>query len=250
MINDTGLFNDYFLKSIVLHIPHAKTLVPSDAIYDYVSLDILNNEISLLTDHATDEIFDINNIDKIIFPYNRVFCDVERLNDDEEIMFKYGRGFYYTKTDDGKILRNENNKLNVYNNYYLKHHNDLTNLVETKLIENNACVIIDCHSFSNTPFKTDIIQNDNRPDFCIGIDSFHTPEWLYKPLINYLEDNNYSVQINSPYSGTIIPDKFYMNNKSVMGMMIEINRNLYMNDNNVNHQDVLKLNKLFSDYFS
>lgn len=104
MINDTGLFNDYFLKSIVLHIPHSKTLIPSEAINDYVSQDILNNEISLLTDHATDEIFDINNIDKIIFPYNRVFCDVERLNDDEEIMFKYGRGFYYTKTDDGKIL--------------------------------------------------------------------------------------------------------------------------------------------------
>lgn len=249
-LSGMNLFYDEFLNSIILHIPHSKTLIPQDAINDYVSLDILNNEISLLTDHATDKIFDIKNINKIIFPYSRVFCDVERLNDNEEVMFQYGRGYYYTKTDDGIVLRNENNKDNVYNNYYLKHHDLLTTIVEDKLNENNLCVLVDCHSFSDIPFKTDINQNLNRPDFCIGVDSYHTPEWLYKPFINYLNDNNYSVQINSPYDGTIIPTKFYKKNKSVYGMMIEVNRKLYMKDNNVVHDEVQKLNNLFSNYFS
>ena len=52
--------------------------------------DFLQGEISLLTDFATDRIFDIADTTKLIFPYSKVFCDVERLDDANEVMFSVG----------------------------------------------------------------------------------------------------------------------------------------------------------------
>jgi N-formylglutamate deformylase len=121
-------------RAIILHIPHSSTRIPFLEKFRYNSLNLMKKENKLLTDHSTDKIFNIDGIDKLIFPYSRIFCDVERFNDEDEIMYKYGRGFYYTKTDSGLNLRKENNKrkIKVYNKHYLKHHNKLVELTFDK----------------------------------------------------------------------------------------------------------------------
>ena len=100
------LFNEAFSKEIkkqiILHIPHSSTDIP---FYDGFDLDLIDDETNLLVDIATDKIFNFEDVDSIVFEYNRIFCDVERLDDDSEPLFKKGRGFYYTNTDNGKILR-------------------------------------------------------------------------------------------------------------------------------------------------
>src|SRR5690554_1315333 len=100
-----SLFADNFSRSILLHIPHSQTVIPDEYLSNYCSNQLLHEEIHKLTDHATDLIFDTPDVEKLVFEYSRVFCDVERLDDENEVMFRFGRGFYYTKTDDGRDLR-------------------------------------------------------------------------------------------------------------------------------------------------
>jgi N-formylglutamate deformylase len=38
------------------------------------------------------------------------------------------------------------------------------------------------------------------------------------------------VVLDYPFDGTFVPDRFYRQNKSVLALMIEINRSLYMNE--------------------
>jgi len=243
------LFGNEIKESFIFHIPHSKTEIPKEYLLDYVDVNLTNKEIELLTDFATDEIFNIDGTDKLIFLYSRVFCDVERLDDDNEVMFQYGRGFYYTKTDSGELLREMTSKEIIFEKYYKKHHESLSSLVKEKIEKNGFVTIIDCHSFANTPFKSDLVQSTNRPDFCLGTDKIHTPNWLINLLRNFLINNGYSVEIDSPYSGTIVPIEYY-NNKNIYSIMIEVNRNLYMENNVVNPDKVKQLNKLFNEFFN
>lgn len=245
------LFSDEFENSLIFHIPHAMTEIPEQFKSDFVGAELMDNEIKLLTDFATDEIFNIDNTSKIVFPYSRIFCDVERLDDENEVMFEYGRGFYYTKTDSGELLRENlnGNKELIHRDYYLKHHETLTNLVDQKLKEEGFALIIDCHSFSDTPFNSDIEQGGERPDFCIGTDGYHTPKWLEDMVYDYLIQQGYSVEINHPYEGTIVPMKHYKTNDEVHSVMIEVNRKLYMDGGIVNDSKVKELNQLLSRLF-
>jgi N-formylglutamate amidohydrolase len=165
-------------------------------------------------------------------------------------MYSFGRGIYYTKKDNGKILRKENSKHKnfVIEEFYTKHHEKLNNLIQHKLNKYGECIIVDCHSFSNKPFQTDLIQDENRPDVCIGIDNFHTPENLKTIFVNLFKE--YSVLINNPYSGTIIPEKYYKDSR-VKSIMIELNRNLYMVDDKfIDTKKLILLNRLISSFFN
>lgn len=242
------LFSDEFENSLIFHIPHSKTEIPEHYKSDFVSNELMENEINLLTDFATDEIFTIGSLSKVVFPYSRIFCDVERLDDENEIMFKYGRGFYYTKTDSGELLRENNNgnKEIIHREYYNKHHNTLTDLVDQKLKDGGRALIIDCHSFSDIPFNSDLEQGEERPDFCLGTDEYHTPSWLTNMFYHYLIQHGYSVNINDPYVGTIVPMKHYHKNDNVHSIMVEVNRKLYMDEGVVNEGKVKELNQLLS----
>jgi N-formylglutamate amidohydrolase len=235
-----GNLKDYF----IFHIPHSSKIIP-----DYSGFDesMIEHEIELLTDHATDKIFDIDGVDKIIFPYSRLFCDVERLDDEFEPMFKHGRGFYYTKTDNGNHLRdfNEEHKEIVKNEYYYVHHEELSLMVKHKLDKFGVVYIVDCHSFQNDALNTDVDKTENRPDICIGTDDIHTPKWMENHFEGFFKKNNMSVKINSPYSGTIVPAEF-IGNKNVKSIMIEINKNQYIDINGIMENKVDYLNQLIN----
>ena len=231
-------------KNVILHIPHSSTKIPDYSFY-VVSNETLNSELELLTDHFTDEIFNLKNVDKIITPFSRLFCDVERFaDDDDEIMSKFGRGFYYTKTDSGEDLRSLNSefKNNIYLNYYLKHHLEFEKIIDEKLNKFDNVIIIDCHSFPNKPLKTDLLKTTgDRPDICLGIDEFHSSKLLIQNLKMNFESNGLKVEINDPYRGTIIPLKYYRKNFNVLSIMIEVNRNLYIDESNVINKEKVKI---------
>ena len=235
----------------IIHIPHSSLKIPSHEHYVVSEME-LYNEMMLLTDHATDRIFKIDNGLHLITDFNRIFCDVERLPDNQEEMYKYGRGFYYTKRDSGLELRIESNenKSNIYNNYYLPHHNELNRLVNESLENNGSAFILDCHSFANTPFQSDLIKDSDRPDICIGTDSYHTPDKLVNIINDFFINKGYDVLIDNPYSGTIIPMEHYKKNPNVNGIMIELNRDLYMVGNDVIDESVNKLNIELNELFN
>jgi N-formylglutamate amidohydrolase len=79
----------------------------------------------------------------------------------------------------------ENLRKEILDEYYFKHHAALMQAVHNQLSENGTALIIDCHSFSDIPFKRDLNKRANRPDFNIGTDIFHTPD----PLIRFTNDS-------------------------------------------------------------
>jgi N-formylglutamate amidohydrolase len=219
-------------QPLILHIPHASTHVP---FYDgYVNLVTLQEQIDLLTDWYTDELFNFDHSVSVIAPFSRVFCDVERFDDeDKEIMSKVGMGMLYTHADDGSIFRyvNDQIKNSIVENYYHPHHLVLTNEVDKQLTLYGQAKIIDCHSFPNFPFTRDVSQALPRPDFNIGIHHFHTPDEWIQASQNFFENKGYSLGVDWPYSGTIVPMKYFTVNKNVHSIMLEVNRDLYLKKN-------------------
>ncbi len=134
----------------------------------------------------------------IIADFSRLFCDVERFADDEqEVMAKYGMGVLYEKTDTGLPLRNITPQLreSILSKYYCAHHHKLNSAVSTQLQKYGEVLILDCHSFADTPFHRDLNQEPNRPDFNIGTDPYHTPGDLVAVSQSFFSDKGYSVGI-------------------------------------------------------
>ncbi|MCI0501515.1 MAG: N-formylglutamate amidohydrolase, partial [Epsilonproteobacteria bacterium] len=170
--------------------------------------------------------------EKLIFPYSRLYCDVERFRADrDELMAKNGMGVCYTRTSHGTELRKVSSKEKAFikSTIYDKHHKKLDRLVERELRKDNCALIIDCHSFPNEIYAQHN-QGDARPDICIGADSFHTSDALLSYVKEYFENEGFTVAINEPFSGTMVPLKYYKKDKRVQSIMIEVNRKLYLNE--------------------
>ena len=74
-------------SSIVLHLPHASTLIPKDLRDDFMLSDEeLREELNRITDHATDAIFPgaFPKANAIVFPVSRLVVDPERFSDDSQ----------------------------------------------------------------------------------------------------------------------------------------------------------------------
>jgi len=221
--------------SIVLHIPHASKYIPDEYIkYFTLSKKDLEIEILKMTDHFTDKLFDVSgdNIHQLKFPISRLLVDVERFEKDElEPMSKVGMGCIYKKTHDGNSLKNvEYIKDELINKFYKTHHENFSKIVDKKLIENNKVIIIDCHSFPKYPLPYELNQAMDRPEICIGTDKFHTSEKLRKLIGELFKKSNFTVKYNAPFKGSIVPLKFYNKDKRVQSVMIEVRRDLYMNE--------------------
>ena len=109
-------------NKLLLHIPHNSTRLPKKFFKQQILID--KGELRLfnltMTDLYTKGLFSCK-CKKIVAPYSRIFCDVEKFADDEkEVMSKYGMGVLYTKTNMGKdfIRFDDNYKKNVINSYY------------------------------------------------------------------------------------------------------------------------------------
>jgi N-formylglutamate amidohydrolase len=160
--------------------------------------------------------------------------DPERFDDDaKEPMAERGQGVIYTRTTDGSPLRNpptDAERDELLDRYYRPHHAQLTRRVEEALSAHGRALIIDGHSFPSKPLPVDLDQSPERPDICIGTDGFHTPPQLVDALVDICAEFGWSVAVDRPYSGTLVPTKHWGKDERVASVMIEVNRRLYLQD--------------------
>jgi N-formylglutamate amidohydrolase len=242
------------MNQLILHIPHSSSNIP---FYEgYVRrISDLHKEIIKLTDWFTEEIFNTPQDIQIIAPFSRIFCDVERFSDDsKERMATKGMGVIYETTDSGEPLRFVSQELRdrILKEFYFEHHLRFENAVAKELKVSEKVIIVDCHSFPDKPLKRDIDQSTPRPDFNIGTDEFHTPQKMIELSEKYFKDLGFSVGIDKPYSGSIVPLKYYKSNPNVMSIMVEINRRLYLEEgtNRVNNIYDIDLQNIISKYLN
>ena len=63
---------------------------------------------------------------------------------------------------------------------------------------------------------------------CIGTDEFHTPARLADEFVRRFSAEAQAVARNRPFSGTMVPMRYFRNDRRVMSIMIEVNRRLYL----------------------
>jgi N-formylglutamate amidohydrolase len=224
-------------KIVVLHIPHSSRHVPPEErqaiILDDAALD---NELLRMTDAYTDELFPVTPFEagRVVFPVSRLVCDVERFpSDEDEPMAARGMGAFYTRTSMGELLRAQSNpaaRQLLLDRWYWPHHSQLERMVNDVVTRLGHCLIIDCHSFPSVALPYELDQREERADFCIGTDAFHTPAVIRDAIVAAVKETGYSVAIDAPFSGALVPLSYYRKDDRISSVMIEVNRRLYMDE--------------------
>jgi len=223
---------------IICNIPHSSISIPPEYRKDFLISDAeLKIEVLILADLYADQLFKplLKYCGGIIAKFSRVVTDVERFEDDKkEIMSKVGMGVLYVKSEKGKIIRkiSRAQRSRYLNALYRPYFDQFNQLIENCLKKFGKCLILDCHSFPSRPGLYELDQRKDRPDICLGTDSFHTPLKLAKCLTANFNKSNFTVKKNSPFQGTMVPNKYYKISSNVHSLMIEINKKLYLDEKN------------------
>jgi len=221
----------------VLHIPHSSPHVPPEE-RQAIRLDdaALSSELLRMTDAYTDELFPLTPVEagRVIFPVSRLVCDVERFpSDEDEPMTARGMGVAYTRTSMGEVLRDEPTAADrqaLLDHWYRPHHLKLECIINDVAARSGVCLIVDCHSFPSVALPYELDQTKYRADFCIGTDSFHTPSAIRDAIVTAVESEGYSVTVDAPFAGALVPFSSYRKNRRILSAMIEVNRRLYMDE--------------------
>ena len=224
-------------EAIVIHIPHSSVIIPDEYKYQYLlSEDELNDELIKMTDRYIDEFFDITGLRIHQNQVSRLVMDPERFrSNDIEEMSKCGMGVAYTRTSDGRVLRKLSNSENdqILADLYDPYHTKLAQIAEEMLSTYGQCMIIDAHSFSSYPLPYEnVLKHDDRkrPDICLGYEPFHIDYSFLQRSENFFNHMQLTVAHNFPYTGSLVPIKYYHKETRVQSLMIELNRALYMNE--------------------
>lgn len=236
-------------KYLLVHIPHSSLMIPNECKKRLIKN--VNDENIFISDYLVDKLVG-KKIKTIRFKYSRLFCDVERFNSDNEIMNKYGMGVVYNKDSNGKkfIVYEVEYKNNIIENYYNRHHDMLNKKVSNTIDKYNKCILVDLHSFSDLFIKK-MFGKDGAPDVCIGVENKYTSKLLVEQTVKHFKKYNYSVKVNYPYEGSIIPNKYFtVYDERLDIIMIELNKRIYLNNNNkLNKKKFNKLKRCVNKYF-
>jgi N-formylglutamate deformylase len=227
----------------VCNIPHGSIEIPLEFKKDFsVSDQELEIEAKKIADLYTETLFAplLAEFGGIISKISRIVVDTERFEDDKnEPMSKVGMGALYTKNGAGESIRNinEERKNLLINEVYQPYNLAWAELAKECLSKFGQCLILDCHSFPSEPRPYEPDQSKDRPDICLGTDEFHTPENLKTVFLENFKNEGFSVKYDSPFAGTFVPKEYFYKNALVSSIMIEINRKLYMDEENLLRND-------------
>lgn len=223
--------------AVVVHIPHASLEVPPDVAATFLlEPEVLEHELLVMTDRYTDELFALPSslATTVTFRASRLVVDPERFTDDAlEPMAQKGMGVVYTRTSTGRPLRRPpslDERRHLLACFYEPHHAELTTVVEGALVAHDKCLVLDGHSFPTRALHFEYDQAPDRPDICIGTDKSHTPNWLRDVAVRAFEQAGWSVAVDRPYAGALVPMRFYQKDARVSAMMVEVKRGLYMDE--------------------
>ena len=197
---------------VIVHVPHAATAIPAQERAGILLDDAaLERELVRLTDWHVDRLFSwTSSLGATMFvnAYSRLLVDPERFpEDDRESMARVGQGAVYTRTTDGRQLRElapaDRNQL--MDAYYWPYTTALADLTDAMVATHGRCLILDCHSFATVPLPSERDQTPGRPDICIGTDPEHTPAGLADVIEAAFVDSGLRVSRDAPFAGAYVP---------------------------------------------
>ncbi|MCH4157963.1 MAG: N-formylglutamate amidohydrolase [Acidaminococcaceae bacterium] len=232
------------ISPLILHLPHSSTLIPARYRHIYLQPEQLPASALAAADLFTDQLYRYPAA-TLRFPVSRLLCDVERFRDPAaETMTKLGMWICYTHTLDGSELArfDDAHVRDILRSYYDVHHAAFTAAVAAKLKTCGRALIVDGHSF---PARLPYYPPGDCPDICLGQDAFHTPPALVRTCCRYLEAWGYTVAVNFPFSGSIVPLAYYRQDQRVQSIMLEAARDLYVDQRQQKSPGYAKLHAAF-----
>jgi N-formylglutamate amidohydrolase len=224
-------------RPVLAHIPHASVRIPP-AVRAAIRLDDrdLRRELVALTDAHTDDLFawlGDHGATRFVNRRSRLVVDPERFSDpDLEPTEALGQGVVYTRTSDGRVLREADarDRAALIDTYYRPYHAAL-DAAALQIVETfGRCTLLDCHSFPTDPLPSERDRSPDRPDICIGRDRMHTPVALATRLADAFRAEGLSVTFDRPFDGTMVPNAFHGRDLRLRSVMIEVRRGLYMDE--------------------
>ena len=171
-------------------------------------------------------------------------------NADEKKMLSYGLGVF------PKLIQNENifkDKLPIsYGKYILESfydpfHLNVNSQIETLFSKFGVCYHFDLHSMPQKAVK----NMKNKPDIVLG-NNYQKSCSL--EFVNYIKKNfekyGLKVSVNDPYAGGFITRNYGNPSKGIETLQIEVNRDLYMDEENLLLKNINSVQEIFSKIFN
>ena len=222
---------------VLLHVPHAARVVP-EGVRDGLVLDnrALEHELDHITDAHTAEIAAGAAAGAGLMPWrfvnglSRLVVDPERFPDEREEMTVVGMGAVYTHTTHRERLRRPGlDPLPLIERYFRPYAEAMTEAVSERLAVTGQAVVIDIHSYPSTRLPYELHGEGPRPAICLGTSAFHTPAALLAHAREAFARFG-DTAVNSPFSGSYVPLRYYCKDQRVSALMIEIRRDIYMSE--------------------
>ncbi|MFE7773525.1 N-formylglutamate amidohydrolase [Streptomyces sp. NPDC057445] len=222
---------------VILHVPHSSRVVP-EPVRGGIVLDdrALARELDHITDAHTAEIAAAAATAAPATPWrfvnrlSRLVIDPERFPDEREEMLAAGMGAVYTRTTHREQLRPADvDHRPLIERYFHPYAQAMASAVADRLAAVGHAVIVDIHSYPSRPLPYELHGEGPRPPICLGTDSFHTPAELLAHAQEAFAGFG-GTGINSPFAGTYVPLEYYGKDRRVSALMIEIRRDVYMEE--------------------
>ena len=216
---------------VILHAPHGGRAIPPEHLGSFVvSAAELEAEKDAMTDHFTDTLVgSITGASAVINGMSRFAVDVERFPDESEEMNAVGMGVLYTHGSRRQEIRRvtEADRAPLLA-YFAQYSRRFTELVDATLAVHGRAVIIDVHSYPEQQLPYELHGGGPRAPLCVGSEPFHAAE----PFLLAVAESFAQLQArtNTPFAGSYVPLKHYRTDDRVSSVMLEIRRDVYMDE--------------------
>lgn len=242
------------MTPVLLHLPHdSKAIPPADHADFLISAADLGLELLRLTDWHTGDLYaeGVDSDDLVRAEVSRLVVDVERFADDRlERCAAVGMGATYVQTCDGRPLRalSPERRAELLDRYYWPHHHRLNEAAATRLARFDHCVILDAHSFPTGQLPTQV--GFSAPlEIGIGTQPGHTSPELLALAEAFFRAQGFVVGVDIPFSGAIVPNRFFGKDFRVQSLMIEVRRDLYMDEStSARHDGFARIQAVLTEF--
>jgi len=223
------------MTPLLTHLPHDSVAIPSADQADFMitAADLLREQLRLTDWHTGALYAEGAAADDILrAEVSRLVVDVERFADDRlERCSLVGMGATYVKTTDGRPLRalSPARRAELLDRYYWPHHRALDEAAAARLDRFGRCVILDAHSFPTGQLPTQVAFSAPL-EIGIGSQPGHTSPELQALAEAFFRARGFVVGVDIPFSGAIVPNRFFGRDPRVQSVMIEVRRDLYMDE--------------------
>jgi N-formylglutamate deformylase len=227
---------------IVVHVPHASTVVPEDVRAGIVlDDDALAEELRVMTDHRTDVLAAGTGDEgaaRFVNRRSRLVVDPERFPDDREELAARGMGAVYTRGHRGQPLRipDAEAEAALLTRFFHPYADAFATLVTQIVERHGVCTILDVHSYplAKLPYE---LHDGPRPPVCVGVDAVHTPAWLTDLVLAEAARHELSTAVDTPFAGAYVPLARYGVDERVTAVMLEIRRDTYLDERTAEPHD-------------